>query len=141
MRETFKSKKDGWLVTLVGSAGVIGVGTGVWLLSLGHPVGLLPLIVLGIVGLLLVPMRYVLGENELLIQSGLLRWRVPLAEIRSVRPTSNPLSSPAWSLDRLEIEYRAGGGMRTIMISPEQQMVFLAKLAQAAPQAKIEKQG
>lgn len=55
--------------------------------------------------------------------------RVPLREIRLVRSTRNPLSSPALSLDRLRIEY----GRRAIMISPDDKARFLEELQKRMP--------
>ena len=57
-------------------------------------------VVVGVLALVL-PVSYRLTETELVVRSGLLRWRIPFDAIQEVHPTSNPLSSPAWSLDRL----------------------------------------
>ena len=58
-----------------------------------------------------------------------MRYKVPLAEVTAVRSTRNPLSSPALSLDRLEITY----GRRRIMISPEDKARFLKELEARCP--------
>ena len=68
---------------------------------------------------------YRVSDGECLVRSGPFRWRIPLDDIEAVRATRNPLSSPALSLDRLEIRY-AGG--RKIMISPLDRAGFLAAI-------------
>jgi len=61
----------------------------------------------------------------LLVRSGPFRWRVPIADIVRITPTTNALSSPALSLDRLRIEYGRGSA---IMISPRDKDQFLRDL-------------
>ena len=75
------------------------------------------------------PVYYMITDFELVVRSGFLQYRVPLAWIVEVRPTRNPLSSPAWSLDRLRIEYRKGTKTRYLLISPEDKTAFLRELA------------
>jgi hypothetical protein len=68
---------------------------------------------------------YTVDADTLHIRASLFRWHVPLAAIESIEPTSNPLSSPALSLDRWRIRY---GGKR-IMVSPADPDAFLRALA------------
>jgi hypothetical protein len=75
---------------------------------------------------------YTLEEKELLIRCGPLRYRVPLAEIDSVTPSRNPLSSPAGSLDRIQVRWSSGE--RSLLISPEPRAAFLEELARLCPQ-------
>jgi hypothetical protein len=79
---------------------------------------------------------YTIGAEYLFIRSGPFRFRVPLREIESVRPSRNPLSSPACSLDRLLICWRRG--RRRILISPEAKAGFLQALAQHCPHLRFE---
>jgi hypothetical protein len=73
------------------------------------------------------------GEPVLLVRSGLLRYKVPLAEISEVLPSAEARSSPAWSLDRLEVVYPTRGGFhRSLLISPRDRDRFLDELAQRA---------
>jgi membrane protein YdbS with pleckstrin-like domain len=74
---------------------------------------------------LLATTEYTLSDKELLVVSGPFRWSVPIVDITKVEGTRNPLSSPAFSLDRLSIEYARG---KSIMISPLQQERFLLSL-------------
>lgn len=80
---------------------------------------------------LVFPIRYRIEQDKLLIQSGLLRQRVPLEQIESVFPTRNPLSGPAMSLDRLQVN-RVGKGCRPILISPCDREAFLEELSRKA---------
>jgi hypothetical protein len=77
------------------------------------------------------PMRYGIGDGRLTIRFGLCRQRIPLAEIRAVYPTRNPLSSPALSLDRLHVRF-GEGFFKSVMISPAERDEFLHHLASAA---------
>ena len=72
--------------------------------------------------------RYYINEhkNQLIITSGPFKWRVDIESITSIKETRNPLSSPALSLDRLQISY---GNNQTIMVSPKQKHEFLVALA------------
>ncbi len=137
----FPSKRDGWIVAVIwGGAAAMAVAV----VSVAREPGV-PLATLGAVALLgfggasfllwtLYGTGYTLGSEELRIRAGPFRWRVTLAEIRSVVPTHNPLSSPACSLDRLRIEY---GARRQVMISPEDKAGFLAGVAARAAQLEL----
>lgn len=87
--------------------------------------------VAAIYGGLVFPMRYGIGDKRLTVRFGLFRQHVELADIVEVRPTRNPLSSPALSLDRLHIQY-GRGFFKAVMISPAQRAEFLADLADSA---------
>ncbi len=74
--------------------------------------------------------HYSIREEQLRIQCGPFRWQVTLGEIRSVLPSGSMLSSPALSLDRLEIRH---GRQGSILVSPAERMGFLEALARASP--------
>lgn len=79
---------------------------------------------------------YEITPTEIVIRSRLYGFRfgaIPLAAIEEVRPTRNPLSAPAWSLERLCITYRTKLGRRIALISPRQRQAFLKDLAQRDP--------
>lgn len=127
--DVFSSKIDTWLlVVLVGAAvvGMVGAGAAISRDARALPVALFILFVGVVLPLwILSSTRYALDDVHLIIRSGPFRWRVPIAEITSVTPTRNPLSSPALSLDRLRIEYGRG---RAVMISPADKDSFLHAL-------------
>jgi hypothetical protein len=71
----------------------------------------------------------------LLVRSGLLRYRIPLAQISEVRRSAEAWSSPAWSLDRLKVVYPTptpSGFHRSLLISPQDRDGFLDELARRA---------
>ncbi|MCH8978357.1 MAG: PH domain-containing protein [Armatimonadetes bacterium] len=122
----FKTKVDWWL-------GVIIVGAPTLMLGLMIATGdtawwIGTLLFFAIIAALCWPCAYTFGDKNLVIRSGLIRWRVPYSMIYRVRPTRNPLSSPAWSLDRLAIHY----GKRWIMVSPNSKDQFLTELMNRA---------
>ena len=127
----FPSKIDSWLLMLIAMTVLVSLGAAV--ATLAQSVDASSLLAAAIAILLgaLFPLwlfastDYRVSDGECLVRSGPFRWRIPLDDIEAVRATRNPLSSPALSLDRLEIRY-AGG--RKIMISPLDRAGFLAAI-------------
>ncbi len=81
---------------------------------------------LGVPLWLLFTTAYRVADGMLTVQSGPFSWRIPLAEIESVTPSHSLLSSPALSLERLEVRYSGG---KRLLLSPEDRQGFLAALA------------
>jgi len=128
----FDSKVDWWLAILLAALPLICIGTLVALAVSGENLisGLLPcLLIAGIYGGLLFPVKYGIGQSDLIVRYGLMRKRIGLSSISEVRRTRNPLSSPALSLDRLKIKY-GPGLMSFTLISPGDQTGFRDLLAQ-----------
>ena len=92
-----------WIASLVDFA----VAAWLWLGAREAPAFVAPLLVLAGAFQLhaLYSVAYTLDASDLRIRASFFRWRVPLADIESIEPTRNPLSSPACSLDRLLIRY------------------------------------
>jgi hypothetical protein len=142
MTETrwYPSKMDTWLVVLLAIAALLPLGialaaliAGQWQAALA---GLLPFaFLIALYAGLVFPMRYGFEAEQLVICFGMARRRVPLAAIREVHPTSNPLSSPALSLDRLHVQY-GDGLLGAVMISPADREGFLTDLAARAGLAR-----
>lgn len=134
----YRSKKDLWLFGLVWGAVLAPLAVGLFNLLAGNAeVGWTLLrtgvVVAAAVLLTTFPLNYEIDGSELVARSGLMRWRVPLNSIQEVSPSRNPASSPAWSLDRLRVEYVKGGSARTLYVSPEDKAAFLFDLADATP--------
>lgn len=126
MVTTYPSKVDRWLAIVLLAAVLVTAASAVTLLRAGE--WAIALLMVGVwvgVALVAVPVSYALTPAELIVRAGLIRWRVPLDGIRRVYPTRNPLSSPAWSLDRLAVEY---GASRVLLISPARKAEFLRDL-------------
>lgn len=133
------SKKDWWLCGAVCAAVLIPLVVGAFLWLAGGP-GLEAGRVLLIIGattgavvlLLTYPLYYEVTASELKIRCGMfMRRLIPLSSVEGVRPDSNPSSAPAWSLDRLRVDYRKGDGPAFVLISPEDQLAFMRDLAGA----------
>jgi Bacterial PH domain len=70
------------------------------------------------------------GEPILLVRCGrLVRYEIPLAEIREVRPSADLQSSASCSYDRIKVVY---GLYRSLLISPRDRDHFLDELASRA---------
>ena len=133
---SFGTKVDAWLaILLLLSLGgsVVAVATA----ARDEPreaaiAGVVLISSFALVAAVALPTQYVIGERELLIRSGLLRTRIPLDAIVRVYPTRNPLSAPAWSLNRLGIEWRKGRARSLALVSPKRRDEFLDLLARRA---------
>jgi hypothetical protein len=130
----FRSKVDGWFrvlpwvgVLVLGGVLVIPAVQGDRAALWFTPALLLPA---ALPLWLLRTTDYTITDTQLRIRCGPLRWNVPLADVRAVRPTRNPLSSPALSLDRLRIEYSRS---LAVMVSPDDKEGFLSALRTRVP--------
>ncbi len=135
---TYRSKIDVWMGAILGFAVVAMISAPVtaWLKT-GNSRSLL-------VGLVVVPgaalvvwialnTNYTLEGRQLIVRSGPFRWRIDIDEIKSITPVRGigmrfrrSRSSPALSIDRLEIVY---GADKRLMISPDEQDAFLKDVA------------
>lgn len=130
----YPSKVDGWIAVALALGPIACIATVVATALAGE--GLLVAVVssavlLAVYGGLVFPMRYAVGTDAVIVRHGLITQRIPLAAITEVRPTRNPLSSPALSLDRLEITF-GEGVFKHAMISPADKQGFLDELAARA---------
>jgi hypothetical protein len=129
-RTRFPSKRDAWLTVVLWIAAAMCLASGIAAVTAEPSVGTIVLLMLltdvaGLMLWILYGTSYTFAGDLLDIRSGPFRFKVPVAEVVSVEPTRNPLSSPACSLDRLLIRY----GTRQIMVSPEDRSAFLDALA------------
>ncbi len=78
---------------------------------------------------------YVIRDNTLTIVCGVFyKQGILINEITKVRSTNNPLSSPALSMDRLEIQFT---GKKTVMISPKDKRGFIEHLLSLNPSIEV----
>jgi hypothetical protein len=134
----YPTKVDWWLAVILAAVPVMCVG-----FLLVSPIAARPILV-GATGLvaamylgLVLPMRYAITDEHVVVRHGLVTQRIALRDITLVEPTRSPLSSPALSLDRLRITF-GEGFFRSAMISPAAKAEFLAELA---AKAKLERDG
>jgi hypothetical protein len=92
----------------------------------------------GIALSLLFPLYYEITPSTLLVRSGWIHREIPLASIQRAFPTHNPLSAPALSLDRLQVEYMQGSLPRFVLISPQDRPGFLRDLADRAGDLQVQ---
>ena len=127
----YRSAVDSWLLVVLGGAMLVsGTACILVVVMAGDAVASVIALSTGAVGAglplwILTSTSYTLTAQELVVRSGPLRWRIPLADIREVAPTSSPLSAPALSLKRPRIRYANG---RSVLVSPAQPAAFLADL-------------
>ena len=134
----YKSKKDWWLFGLVWGAALAPLAVGLFNVLRGDAQLGWALVRVGVgIGAALVvttyPLDYEITSDELIARSGFMRWRVPLGSIEEVSPSRNPASAPAWSLDRLRVEYEKNGATRSLYVSPFDREGFMHDLADSAP--------
>lgn len=127
MPTIYRSKVDIWLFVVLAFAALAALYSAAQTMAAGTTGSILVAVLVALVGVglplwLLFSTRYTLEATYLLAQSGPFKWVVPLADIKSITPSNNPLSSPALSLDRLRIDYGKG---RMLLISPRDKEQFL----------------
>src|SRR5687768_15890500 len=128
-------KIDLWAALLVVGAlavlvlfAAVGVWAGDAILLASGLLGALS--VFAVIRLFAYPMHYEIADTGVIIQSGVQRLVIPLDHIDEVQPTRVAWSSPAWSLDRLRIDYRSPGEKpRWVLIKPADNARFMADLA------------
>ncbi|MBA3714003.1 MAG: PH domain-containing protein [Pyrinomonadaceae bacterium] len=133
----YRSKKDWWLVSLVAAGMLLPFVLAIYNFVGGNSHEAWHMLFAGavtttVVLLLTYPLYYEITPSELKVRCGILvRKQIPLSAIEEVRPTRNPLSAPAWSLDRLHVGYRKGGAESFVLISPEDKATFMRELAES----------
>lgn len=138
----FPTKVDRWIAVVLGSGMVVQLVSFWSALTMQRPSDPYALVLpsfglfvpLLLVLMLAVPTRYELHPDQLVIRSGLIRYRIPYPAVRGVEPTRNPRSAPAWSLDRLQVKRLSGYAL----ISPKDKDGFLRALLERTPHLKRE---
>lgn len=128
----FPSKKDWWLGLIIWVSFLLppimliyeGLYTQLWI----------SVLIIIFVSWIWFGTGYTITEKELKIKSGPIRSKIPIEKIKKIRKTKNPLSSPALSLDRLEIKY---GKYSTALISPADKEGFIQAIKERNPEVEI----
>ena len=131
--EMFKSKVDAWL-RLVIAGGLVAM----WLSPVrrvwaGRAIDALdiiaPLLATAFIVWVFRTTYYVISPEALIVRAGPIRRTVPLRLVQRLRATHNPLSSPALSLDRIEVTY----GSKRVLVSPQDKRGFVSAVLKRAP--------
>jgi hypothetical protein len=134
----FRSKVDIWLVV------VLAIAVAVMWSALGNLAwtgGSLDVLELGVAVLTTVFLAwffaatyYVVTDTDLIVRSGPLRWIIALRSVERLRASRDPLSSPALSLDRIEVTY----GSKRILVSPQDKVGFVRALRTQLPHVELD---
>jgi len=126
----FRSAVDGWFYAIIAVAAVVVAGAMLPLVQTGDPLKLafaaaVLIVSIGLPVWILVSTRYEVRDGELAVQSGPFRLRIAVSDILQVKRSRSALSSPALSLDRIEITYGRG---KRILLSPADRQGFLRSI-------------
>ena len=118
-----------FLVIVLGGVSIPMIINKIW-------IGLAVIIaVIGFIGYIFTTTYYLITDKDLKIKSGfMVNKTISIDTIREISESNNPLSSPANSLDRLEINYSPKG---TILISPKNKVGFLNHLIEINPKIDL----
>lgn len=131
--EKFKSKIDLWIVLflaiILGGAFFRALYEQIWGLAIS--MGL----VIAFVFHLFINTFYIIESKSLIIKSGFfVLIKIDIQSIRKISETNNILSSPALSLDRIEIIYNK---FDTVLISPKEKKGFIEAIQKINPEVEI----
>lgn len=121
----YPSKIDPWVAALV-LVLTVALGWSAWQSTDWGGAALL-LAWLGGLAVITIPCYYVLEDDHLFIRAGVWKWRIPYADIQSVKPSQSMLAGPALSFQRIEI---VSGQAGSILISPVDREGFIRALQQ-----------
>jgi len=88
----------------------------------------LGIVIVGLLLLLTYPLYYEITPTTLLVRSGVFRVKIPLDSIQEVFPERYLGNAPAWSVDRLRVNYRTRWGTRWVHIAPKDKGAFMQDL-------------
>ncbi|MGC7873270.1 PH domain-containing protein [Desulfosporosinus sp. SYSU MS00001] len=130
----FSSKRDMWLGLLLWLPIITGLALTTWIpLTNGQydPTGtFIYILIVAFIAWLWFGTGYRLTDDELKIRCGPIRQTIALNEITEIKGTRNPISSPALSLDRLQIKHGAG---KIVIISPQDKEGFINLIVSKYP--------
>jgi amino acid transporter len=105
---------------------------------------IVPLAAAGLIIWLITTTYYEINGNTLKVAAGPIRHQIDINNIKSIRPSRNPLASPALSLDRLEVTYSKPTGKvdtiyswKTVLISPKEKDLFIQELVKVNPNIEV----
>jgi hypothetical protein len=131
--EKFKSKIDLWLLLFLGIVfGAMVIKTaydGNW------GVSIFMLFIIAFIVHMFLTTFYIIENSKLIIKCGsFIDIAIEIEKIKRISETNNVMSSPALSLDRLEIHYDK---FDTVMISPKEKTKFIKAIQKINPGIEI----
>lgn len=128
----YESKVDAWIIILVLCSLAIAVVPVILLkvpALIKWSVAAIAVVVLVFVLYVTFSFKYEITGDALTVKSGFMSKSVyDIHTIKSIRPTNNALSSPAASLDRLEIKFTDSN--EVLLISPKDKQGFINHICQ-----------
>ncbi|PGO34166.1 hypothetical protein CN984_02530 [Bacillus cereus] len=128
----FPSKKDAWLYPIF----LVVIGACLAPIFAGRDYFLLfftiPLVILFVWSWF--STKYIVGEKEITIRSGLVKKRIRIRDIKRISDTKNPIAAYALSFDRLEIVYDS---YKIEIISPKDKAQFIQLVKSKNPHIEI----
>lgn len=133
MKEVYCSKVDWWLALLIFGI-TVGSIVPALMVEYSWPAVGLTAFVVAIEVVVLWGFRYVVEDDRLTVVSCFcIKERYALAGLKEIAATHCLLSSPAASLDRLELSFEG----RSVIISPKRKAEFVAHLQRLNPTVKV----
>ena len=129
----FKSKIDLWVGAIFALIPIIMICTVIEEPDIVAIV--ITVLLIGMLAMLFFGTKYVIDDDELIIYGGIYKKKIAINQITSIRPTKNPLSAPAMSLDRIEIAFNPH--MQIALVSPKDKETFVKKLLEVNPSIKL----
>ncbi|MBS4538927.1 PH domain-containing protein [Clostridium sp. D2Q-11] len=130
----FPSKRDLWLGVAI--FGIIGFTTLFILVDLGITmVSIIMILSFLFAAWLWFGTGYYIEDEMIRIKCGPFRSKVNIKDIELIKKTNNPISSPALSLDRIELK---SANRLLAIISPKDKMKFAEVLKEKNPNISIE---
>lgn len=129
----YKSKIDLWLIILLtvvfGGIVILSIIKKDWI---GFIIALIPAI---FIWYMFTSTYYIIRENEVIIKGGIFyKLVIKITDIRKISESNDLISSPALSIDRLEILYNK---FDTILISPKAKYEFVKSIEILKPDIEI----
>jgi len=131
----FPSKRDFWLGLLIW--GLMLLAAIPAFLKPGKGQLIIMITVILFIGWIWFGTGYEISEDQLKISCGPFRHRIPIQEIKEIKRTRSPLSSPACSLDRMEIKF---GKSKRIMISPADKENFIKTIMKKSQNIQLDEE-
>ena len=131
--KVYNSRVDWWIAALIGGSILFCIGLGGYLVAVDKTAAVIlfgiVVLMIALILLLCVPCRYILHDDHLLVQAGIIQYKIPYSDIQKIEKSSNPLSSPALSLKRVKITRSKG----FILVSPPDREQFIRDISARLP--------